>query len=222
MTSALATRPEDNLTVMEREAYDKWRRGTDTTPLSPVVALKMYELFLLGHSCEDIARANENKFPLGMVVNARIVHDWDRRRSAYLDKMYEDAGNVIRQRQIESAFFLSDVMAVAHKQFGQKLRTYIQTGDESVLKGIDLKVTSLTTYKMAIDALMKVTGQEKPGKDGAPLVQINTGGAPATVTDKSGNTVTTGEDAFTFLKALERVDQAEKAATQPQLVKKNG
>jgi hypothetical protein len=210
MTTALATRPEDNLTPLEREAYDKWRRGADQTPVSPIVGLKMYELFLLGHTCDDIVRTNENKFPLGQVLHARVMHEWDRRRQAYLDQMYEDAGNVIRQRQIESAFFLADVMAVAHKEFGAKLKAYLQTGDKEHLKGLDLKVTSLTSYKMAIDALMKVTGQEKPSKDSAPLVQINTGGGGTTVTDKAGNTVTTGEDAFAFLKALDRVDQAEK------------
>lgn len=210
MTTTLAKRPEDNLTILEREAYDKWRRGPDQMPISPVVALKMYELFLLGHSCDDIVRTNDNKFPLGMVLHSRVMHDWDRRRQAYLDQMYEDAGNVIRQRQIESAFFLSDVMAVAHKEFGAKLKAYLQTGDPEHLKKLDLKVTSLTSYKMAIDALMKVTGQEKPSKDSAPLVQINTGGSSATVTDKAGNTVTTGEDAFAFLKALDKVDQVEK------------
>jgi hypothetical protein len=210
MTTALAVRPEDNLTTLEREAYDKWRRGPDQTPLSPVVALKMYELFLLGHSCDDIVRTNDNKFGLGMIVHARVMHDWDRRRQSYLDQMYEDAGAVIRQRQIESAFFLSDVMAVAHKEFGSKLKAYLQTGDPEHLKKLDLKVTSLTSYKMAVDALMKVTGQEKPNKDSAPLVQINNNGGNTTVTDKSGNTVTTGEDAFAFLKGLDRVDQADK------------
>lgn len=209
MSETLAKRPEDNLTALEREAVEKWRRGADTSPLSPVVALKMYELFLLGHSCDEIARVNENKFPLGLIVNARIMHEWDRRRQAYLDQMYEDAGNVIRQRQIESAFFLGDVIALAHKEYGAKIKAYLQTGDKAHLTGLDLKVTSLTSYKMAIDALMKVTGQEKPGKDSAPLVQINTGGS-ATVTDKSGNTVTTGEDAFMLLRTLDRVDQAEK------------
>jgi hypothetical protein len=124
--------------------------------------------------------------------------------------MYEDAGSIIRQRQIESAFFIADVMALAHKEYGAKIKAYLQTGDKIHLKDLDLKVTSLTSYKMAVDALMKVTGQEKPSKDSAPLVQINTGGSGTTVTDKAGNTVTTGEDAFAFLKALDRVDQAEK------------
>jgi hypothetical protein len=216
MTSSLAVRPEENLSVLEREAYDKWRRGPDQTPLSPLVALKMYELYLLGHSCDDIVKANENKFPLGIIINARLSHEWDRRRTAYLERLYDDAGNVVRQRQIESAFFLADALAVAHKEFGQKFKEYLQTGDPKVLKGLDLKVTSITTYKMVVDALMKVTGQEKPGKDSAPLVQMNISGGTATVTDgKSGATATigsgsTGQDAFAFLRGLEAVDAEEK------------
>lgn len=209
MSEALVKKPEDNLTPIEREAYDKWRRGNDTSPLSPVVALKMYELFLLGHSCEEIVRANENKFPLGMVINARLMHDWDRRRQAYLDSMYEEAGKVVRQRQIEAALFLGDALAVAHKEFGQKFRAYLQTGDDKIIKDIGLKVTSITSYKMLVDAFMKVTGQEKNGKDSAPLVQMNINGGSATVTDGKKATTVTGQDAFNLLRSLEVIDATE-------------
>lgn len=198
---------EPNLTEWEFEQYSKWRRSKDTSPLAISTALKMYEMFLLGHSCEEIYRANDQKFPLGMILDARLRYEWDRRRSAYLDQLFGEVGIAVKQRQVEGAMFLGDVLAAAHQQFGDKVKKFLQTKDPNDLPA-ELKVTSITTYKMVIDALMKITGQDqKGGGNATPAVQV------------IGNNVTLQEapkkklgssQAFDLLKELERLDQETK------------
>lgn len=196
--------PDDGLTVLEREEWQKWRRSNDPSPLAASTALKMYELFLLGHSCEEIVRSNENRFPLGLVVDARMRYKWDRRRDEYLNKLFNDAGDIVRQRQIEGAVFLGDVLAAAHKQYGGQLRKFMQTGDVKDLPD-QFKADSITKYKMIVDALTKITGQDK--KDAptiTPAVQV------------IGNNVTLAEqpkgamdsqDALTLLRLLDDKDK---------------
>lgn len=203
-TQELAKRPEDGWTEYEQEELKKWRRSSkDPAPLALSTSLKMYELFLIGHNCEEIGRANDGKFPLGMILDARLRYQWDRRRDAYVEQLYNEAGNVVKQRQIESALFLGDLLAASHKQHGDQLKKFLQTGDPKDLPD-DLKVTSITTYKMAVDALMKVTGQDgKGGKGDSPLVQVIANNVSTGEPQKKG---TTGADAFTILKTLEQID----------------
>jgi hypothetical protein len=202
VTDEIVKRPEDALTAVEREEWQKWRR-TATAPLSPAVAVRLYELFLLGHSCDDIVRANENKFPLGMVLDARLRHEWDRRREAYLERLYSEAGENVRQRQVESAVFLTDVLAAAHVEHGDKLKKFLQTRDPKDLPDV-FKVTSITTYKMVIDSLMKVTGQDKKPGDTGPAVQVIANNATLNEAPKKG---LTGQDALSVLKAFEQMDK---------------
>lgn len=193
-------KPEDALTVMESEALYKWRRGEDTTPLSPFVAVKMYELFLLGHTCEEIVRSNDNKFALGLVVDARLRHNWDSRREAYLEQLYAEAGTAVKQRQVEGAVFLSDMLAAAHKEYGAKFHKYLQTGDA---KDLDdrMKISSITQYKMVIDGLKAITGQDKKAAPAeAPVVNINVPAAPE---------ITTPTEAHNIIDMLNALDEAE-------------
>jgi hypothetical protein len=199
--------PDDRLSEREQRELWLWKRGKDTAPLALSTALKMYELFLLGHSCEEIARANENRFSLGLILDARIRHNWDERRRAHLDHIYNDVGELVRQRQTESAVFLGDILAVAHKEYGNKFRKYLQSGDPNDLDN-DMKVTSITTYKRTVEALMKVTGQDRPSKDSATLVQVNADN----VTMSAGpQKQLQGEQAHSLIRLLDEFDKEGKA-----------
>lgn len=204
MTDALAPKPEDILTPFESEQLAKWKRSKDLAPLSPIVAVRMYELFLLGHSCEEIFRANEQKFPLGMILDARLRHDWDRRRDAYIESLYNEAGNSVKQRTVESAMFLGDLLAAAHIQHGDKLRKFIQTKDVNDLPD-ELKIDTITKYKMVIDAFKFVTGQADQ-KGGTPAVQVI--GNNVTLQEQPKQKAqTSGQDALSILKALDQLDK---------------
>lgn len=207
MSEELAKRPEEGLTTFEREEWMKWKRSPSAAPLAISTALKMYELYLLGHSCDEIYRANENRFPLGLIIDARVRFEWDKRREAYLNGLFSEAGNAVKQRQIESAMFLGDVLAAAHKQHGDKFKKFLQTGDVKDLPD-EFKITSITMYKMAVDALMKVTGLDQKTKNSdGPSVQVIANNATLNEAGAQKKTGTSGEDAFTILKRLSQLDE---------------
>jgi hypothetical protein len=60
---------------------------------------------------------------------------------------------------MESVMFSADLLASANKMFGDKLKKYIQTGDERELG--TLKIDSLKQYRDAVELLLKLTGQDK-------------------------------------------------------------
>lgn len=196
---------EPNLTEWEFEQYSKWRKSKDTSPLALSTALKMYEMFLLGHSCEEIFRANDQKFPLGMILDARLRYEWDKRRSAYLDQLFGEVGVAVKQRQVEGAMFLGDVLAAAHQQFGDKVKKFLQTKDPNDLPA-ELRVTSITTYKMVIDALMKITGQDQKGGAGGTNTPVQVIGNNITLQEAPKKRMQSAQ-AFDVLKELEKLDQ---------------
>lgn len=203
--SELVKKDEDTLTATEQTELTKYRRQADYAPLATATAIRMYQLYLLGHSCEDIVRANDNKFSLGMIVDARLRHEWDRRRDEYIDRLYDEAGDLVKQRQIESAIFLGDMLAAAHTEFGAKLQKYIQTRDPADLPDT-FRVDSITKYKMVVDAIMRVTGQDKKDVPGAAVQVI---GNNVTLQEAPSKKVTS-QQSFDILRALEQMDANEK------------
>lgn len=199
MSSEIIKKPEEDLTVTEQEELQKWRRSPTFAPISTVIAVRMYQLYLLGHTCEEIVHANENHFTLGMVLDARIRHEWDRRREEYLDVLYAEAGTIVKQRQIEGAIFLGDMLAAAHAEYGPKLQKFIQTRDPNDLPDT-FRVDSITKYKMVVDAIMKITGQDKKEVPGAAVQVI---GNNITLESKKPMT---GQEGFNLLRAMDQLD----------------
>ena len=146
----------DRLTTEERKAYEEYVES-GRPPLSIQTSLQLYELFLQGSSCQDIAKI-KTAFPLGMIVRARIDHGWDRRRQEHMDGLYEQVGGRIRQTIMESVNFVGDLMAVAHKLHGMKLKKFLITENPDDLG--ELNLFSFKQYKEAIEMLMKLSGSD--------------------------------------------------------------
>lgn len=200
--------PEEYLVSYEKEELAKWRRRNEP-PLSQMTAIQFYQLFLIGHSCEEIVKANENRFPLGMVLDARVRYEWDKRREIYLEKLYKEAEENVKQRQHESAVFITDLMAVTHKLYGQRAKSYLQTGDPKALKDLqDYELGSLAKYRIAVDILSKVTGQDRaPRKADAPLVQINAANVNNEKPEEEKPQLPADTSPFDILQMLQRVDE---------------
>lgn len=152
---AISLLPED-----ERKIYDSFKES-GKPGLGPTVSSAFFELYLNGSSCREIHKLNK-AFDLGAIIDAKVRYQWDEERDKYTQELQHNAMKRLLQVQSESVQFIADSMAATHKKYGEKLRKYIQTGDESVLDGFDLG--SITTYSKAIEALLKVTGQDQKKK----------------------------------------------------------
>lgn len=146
------------LNERERRAYKSWRESGQAQ-LAPSLNAKLFDLFLRGHNCEEIARLNHPHIKIGQVVAARVEGDWDRRRKEHLDGLLASTSQRVQQATMETAEFVCDLLAVANREHGDRLRRYLQTGDPKELG--DFKITSLFGLKQAIEVLQKLTGQEQ-------------------------------------------------------------
>lgn len=149
--------PTDLLSPEEAKAYRLYMKKNDP-PLAPKIQAELFSLYLNGSSCEEIAQLNPH-FNLGMIVRARVEGLWDKRRNEHLANLFSGVRERVQQVQMESIMLTSDLLAAANKRFGEKLKRYIQTGDERELGA--LQVDSLKQYRDAVDLLLKLTGQDK-------------------------------------------------------------
>jgi hypothetical protein len=145
------------LTEREAHAYRIWQ-GTTRPSLAPSLNVKLFALFLQGKDAEEIRRLNPS-LTLGDIVAAQVQGEWVARRRDHLDHLLREAATRVQQATLESADLVCDLLAVANRQHGDRLRRYLQTGDETELK--DFKIDSIFGLKQAIETLQKLTGQDR-------------------------------------------------------------
>jgi hypothetical protein len=131
------------------------RPGQIENQVSPVDAAQMFELYLHGGSCTQIEK-QWRKYKLGAIVKAAIEYQWHEKRQEYLEHLHKDAVERGRQAVAESVGFTADLLAVAHKRWGQKLRRYLATGDESELDGFEIR--SIDQYRKVVQTFLELTG----------------------------------------------------------------
>lgn len=145
---------EEELKALKR--FKEGRAAGDTYPLAPLTQGKLFELFLNGKSPSEIQRLNPT-FTLGQVVDAYIEGEWEKKRRTHVNRLLSRVRDRVVQVQSESVEFMADMLASAHKLHGDKLKRYLQSGNEKDLG--DLKIENLEQYRKAADVLLKLTGQ---------------------------------------------------------------
>jgi len=145
------------LSEREAHAYRIWC-GSAKPALAPTLNAKLFALYLNGKDCEEIRRLNQ-QYSLGEIVAAKVQGDWDRRRQEHLDRLLAVTAERVQQAGAETIDLICDMLAVANREHGDKLRRYLQSGDERDLG--DFRIASLPALKMAIESLQKLTGQEQ-------------------------------------------------------------
>lgn len=159
MTDKL-TIAKDNLSPEELIAYQEYL-DSGKPPLAPTVQKQLYELFLNGKSCNEIVRLNPN-FSLGMVLRARVDGKWDELRAAHVADLLSNVKERVQTTQVESVNFACDLLSAVHKMQGNRIKKYLQTGDEGELGDLANHM-SLRTYQNVVELLLKLTGQDGQG-----------------------------------------------------------
>lgn len=147
----------DNLSLKERVAYENYLANGGAN-ISPSTQAQFLALFLRGKSCEEICALNPS-WPLGAIVKCRIEGDWDKRLFEYREQLFSGVKERLQQIELESINFLTDMLAAAHKQQGDKIKRYLQTGNEDDLG--EMKISSIAGYSKVLELVVKVTGQDR-------------------------------------------------------------
>lgn len=147
------------LTQMERSSYLAYSR-TDPASLAISTQAQLFELYLHGKTCEDIHTLNP-ALPLGAIVAACIEGGWYQQRQEHISGLFDAIRERVTQVQLESINFIADALSAAHKEQGERVLKYLQTGNNSHLD--KAWVRSFKQYREALEILMKLTGQEDKG-----------------------------------------------------------
>ena len=157
MASNIVKATKDKMLAKEGEELRRWRRKSEA-PIPLALALKMYELYLNGYSCEDIWRVNGQKFPLGQVVDAKVRYEWDVRRADQLDSLYNGIEEKVMHVKTEAVSHLANMLAAAHKIWGDRVAEFLQDGDQEKLAGFD--PSSVKNYKEILTMLQLLSSKD--------------------------------------------------------------
>ncbi len=128
----------DTLNKTELEAFNEWE-ASEELPLSPIAGARLYERFLHGSSCADIAALNPG-ISLGQIVQARLVQEWDRRRNEYVDDLLKTTESKHKQVALETINFVSDLLSANNTRFNNKLQKFLKTGQEKDLEDLAMNL----------------------------------------------------------------------------------
>lgn len=165
------TLAKTNLSPSELVTYQEYV-DSGKPPLSPQVQKQLYELFLNGKSCSEIVRLNPN-FSLGMVLRARVDGRWDDLRDAHVAELLSGVRERVQHTQTEAVNFACDLMSAVHKLQGDRIKKYLQTGDQEEL-GKLAETLNLRSYQTVVEMLLKLTGQETNKKVNGEILHKHT------------------------------------------------
>lgn len=180
---------ENGLTEKEARVLAKYVE--DGKPgLAKVRSDSMKTIYALGYSCEEIHEMFP-EYPLGLILHARMTHEWDKTKvdlSKKLDKIKE---NVIVSK-LESVQFLTEMLKAVHVKHRQEILRFLANPERE--EPPKVLPNSLHGYQQILSLLDEVMGnnQKKDSKSGdvssSPLVSVTiTTDSPKTIEAKSSD-----------------------------------
>ena len=144
-------------------------------PLAPSTALSFFELFLNGSDLKEVHRLNK-AFPYEAVLWAYVKYNWEVQKTEYMQKQMEQIRMKVVKATMDTTSLVTNLLAAAQKKHGDKLKKYLQTGNEADL-GDALNVRSINDLLKTAEALQKITGQDKTlNVNNKTTFDVNVGG----------------------------------------------
>lgn len=144
------------LTPDEQKALTEYQEARKPE-LAVETSMAFFQLFLNGYSVDEIHEMNK-AFPVEAIHWARLKYGWDKRKDQYITEMHEKIVTKVTKAQLETTNLMTDLLTVTTKKYGDKLKRYLQTGNEKDLEGV-MGVQSIAQLLKLMDGLQKITGQ---------------------------------------------------------------
>lgn len=147
------------LTQQEIEIGEKYLRKNKTAgALNQVESLKVYELYMVGCSFNEI----NQQFPqyeLGQVILTAALQKWGTDREMMSSTLRDRVKAKVIKSVIEQTDFLTAMLSVASAEYMKDMRDYII--DPTAVKP-SLRIKSIKEYKEVTDTLAKIVQGATP------------------------------------------------------------
>lgn len=171
---------------------------------------KWFELYMAGKTYAEIATITKSKKDLIMYISHKST--WMDKRLKHYEDISLSILDKVKKAKLENANTLITMMNALGKYFSSKYDRFLSTGDQSIIEGIDTKMSS--QYFKAIELLSKLMNPDddpdtKKNIAQSPLVNINMGNSSATIKQVDNQTLEiTDETAGEILKGLAGLKKA--------------
>jgi hypothetical protein len=173
-TSDLIVKAKTALSVDDSQKLEAYI-ATGGAPLATSTALSFFQLFLNGSDLKEVHRLNK-AFPYESVLWAYVKYDWETQKTKYMQDQMEQIRTKVVKATLDTTSLVTDLLAAAQKKHGDKLKKYLQTGNEADL-GDALNVRSINELLKTAEALQKITGQDKTvNVNNKTTFDVNVGG----------------------------------------------
>jgi hypothetical protein len=167
----------------------------------------LFALYMSGKTYTEISKISRVKKDMVLYMAAKMK--WYEKRMEYLDDIQNNITKKLTETRMESMNFISSLISMHHKYYGDAINQYLRTGDRDIIDGLDLK--QLTQYFKSIEMLEKVLNPSNVNRGGGSntTVNINTPGGKVEQVDEKTIEITPG-NAGDALRALAKLKDEEK------------
>lgn len=155
----------------------------------------MKTIYTLGYSCEEIHEMFP-EYSLGLILHARITHDWDKTKIDLSEKLNRLKENVIVSK-LESVQFLTEMLKAVHVKHRQEILRFLANPERE--EAPKVLPNSLHGYQQILSLLDEVMGNKTNDAkqnefSASPLVSVTIN------TDQSKTIETKAVDSKTILR----------------------
>lgn len=167
----------------------------------------LFALYMSGKTYTEISKISRVKKDLVLYMAAKMK--WYEKRMEYLDDINNNITKKLTATRVESMNFISSLISMHHKYYGDAINDYLKTGDRDIIDGLDLK--QLTQYFKSIEMLEKILNPTNVNRGGGSntTVNINTPGGKIEQVDDKTIEITPG-NAGDALRALAELKDKKK------------
>jgi hypothetical protein len=202
---------ENDFTAKEQQSLDTFISngcmGLDVLVQDEHKVNSMFSLYMAGKNYTEISKITKVKKDLVLYMSKKMT--WYEKRMDYLDSIQNKIVHKLANTRTESLNFITDLINLHHKFYGEEINRYLQTGDRGIIEDLDLK--PLAQYFKSIEILEKILNPTNvnprgEGKKGT-TININTSGGEVKQVNEEVIEITSGTTGDILKKMAEIKDK---------------
>lgn len=164
------------LTQEEIRLGEKYLRKNKTAGKIPEnEAMKLYELYLIGHSFQELAQQFP-QYPVDRIVMTAALNGWPKDRDNAQHTLKERVQAKVVKSVVEQVDFLTTILAVSNAEHLETMRKYIL--DPVNNPKPDLRIETIKEYKEVAETLYKLVAGTTGASSQKPSPMLGALNAP--------------------------------------------